>query len=125
MRILSAAKVKSKIRYPIGYIDSCGRVHDLEVEYDGDRTGDSLAVFIARATASMDVTGLLLADPAVVMGMLTSLQFDFFNYNVTEEYRLVHGIVERRHLRMGNFRDKCEHCEKKHVYVSKRGHRLW
>ena len=89
MRVLSAAEVTSKIRYPIGYIDSCGRVHDLEVEYDGDRTGDALAVFIARATASINATGLLLADSAVEMGMLTALQFDFFKYNATEEYRLV------------------------------------
>ena len=89
MTLFSAAEVKSKIRYPIGYVDPCGRVHDLKVEYDGDRTVDTLAVFIARATASINVAGLLLADPAVEMGMLTSLQFDFFNYNATEEYRLV------------------------------------
>ncbi|XP_065828764.1 uncharacterized protein [Oscarella lobularis] len=86
---LNPSEVTSKIRYPIGYIDSCGRVHDLEVEYDGDRTGDALAVFIARATASINATGLLLADSAVEMGMLTALQFDFFKYNATEEYRLV------------------------------------
>ena len=37
-RVSFAAEVKSKISYPIGYIDSCGRVHDLEVEYERDRT---------------------------------------------------------------------------------------
>ena len=69
MRVFSAAEVKSKISYPIGCIDSCGRVHDLDVEYERDRTDDTLAVFIARATASINVTGLLLADLAVEMGV--------------------------------------------------------
>ena len=46
-------------------------------------------MFISRATASINVTGLLLADPAVEMGVPTSLQFDFFNFNATEEYRVV------------------------------------
>ena len=50
-------------------------------------------MFIARATTSINVTGLLLADPAVEMDVPTSLQFDFFNFNATEEYTRLVALI--------------------------------